>query len=104
MKGKGQLLLPQGKFQEIMLGMLNGGNVEVKRGWEVTSVTERGRERVSVEVQNREGRRKVLEGVYLIAADGGKSVIRKGLGKLNLLESRQTRRDEETEEDVGLFQ
>lgn len=79
MKGKGQLLLPQGKFQEIMLGMLNGGNVEVKRGWEVTSVTERGRERVSVEVQNREGRRKVLEGVYLIAADGGKSVIRKGL-------------------------
>ncbi|KAH7389633.1 hypothetical protein DE146DRAFT_172370 [Phaeosphaeria sp. MPI-PUGE-AT-0046c] len=82
MKGKGQLLLPQGKFQEIMLRMLEGRDVEVKRGWRVKGVVARGKESVSVEIGDGEGRREVLEGAYLIAADGGKSIVRKDMGIL----------------------
>jgi 2-polyprenyl-6-methoxyphenol hydroxylase-like FAD-dependent oxidoreductase len=86
MKGKGQLLLPQGMFQEVMLEMLEGGDVEVRRGWVVRGVVGMGKDSVRVEIEDGDGRTNVLEGLYLVAADGGKSVIRKGLGKSNNFE------------------
>lgn len=86
MKGKGQLLLPQGKFQEVMLGMLEGRDVEIKRGWGMKGVVNKDKESVSVKIEDGDGRTKVLQGTYLVAADGGKSVIRKGLGRSNICE------------------
>lgn len=99
LKGKGQLLLPQGKFQEVMLRMLEGRDVEIKRGWGVKKVITSGNESVTIEIEDGKGRTKVLEGSYLVAADGAKSVIRKGLGKFTpfdiMLEGNNGRREKE---------
>lgn len=80
--GKGQLLLPQGKFQDIMMGMLEG-KADVRIGWSVIGFTSHD-DRVVVEVENKNGEKQVIEAQYLIGADGGHSLVRKKLGTFPL--------------------
>ncbi|KAH3938693.1 hypothetical protein HBH98_186220 [Parastagonospora nodorum] len=78
MKGKGQLLLPQGRFQEILMRRLAAasGTSEVRIGSSVTGFTQHG-DSVSVNISNPD---QVIEASYLIGADGAHSLIRKTLG------------------------
>lgn len=82
LKGKGQLLLPQGKFQDVLVRRLLavGSGVDVRLGSCVTGFTQRDG-RVDVFVQDvSTGSTKTVEAAYLIGADGAHSVVRKALG------------------------
>jgi 2-polyprenyl-6-methoxyphenol hydroxylase-like FAD-dependent oxidoreductase len=81
MKGKGQLLLPQGKFQEVLMKRLSGREgVDVRIGWRVTSFSSTPTlPSVSVHITNDAGETQDIEATYLIAADGAHSLIRKHL-------------------------
>ncbi|KAJ4294567.1 hypothetical protein N0V90_008258 [Kalmusia sp. IMI 367209] len=77
---KAQLLLPQGKFQEILMKkMEETGKSEVRLGSRVVALHERGH-RVEVRVENKEGEEESIEAEYLIGADGAKSSVRRALG------------------------
>lgn len=81
-KTKGQLLLPQGRFQEVLMGRLRaqGARAEVRVGGEVVGFREEA-ERVVVRV--REGCSadvEEIEAAYLVGADGAHSTVRKMLG------------------------
>lgn len=78
MKGKGQLLLPQGRFQEILMRRLAAvdGKAEVRIGSSVTGFTQHGNS-VSIKISNLD---EFIEASYLIGADGAHSLIRKTLG------------------------
>ncbi|KAH7357609.1 hypothetical protein BKA66DRAFT_515258 [Pyrenochaeta sp. MPI-SDFR-AT-0127] len=80
MKGKGQLLLPQGKFQEVLLQRLHllPENGEVRLGSRVTSFAQSA-ESVIVQVQTPTGSTESIEAAYLIGADGAHSTIHKHL-------------------------
>jgi len=77
-KGKGQLLLPQGRFQEILMRRLaaTDGKAEVHIGSSVTGFTQHGNS-VFVKISELD---EVIEASYLIGADGAHSLIRKTLG------------------------
>jgi 2-polyprenyl-6-methoxyphenol hydroxylase-like FAD-dependent oxidoreductase len=85
MKGKGQLLLPQGKFQAILLARLDRmkEKAEVKIGYSVSSVQATGeKSRVNVKItptSSEAGEEETLKAAYLIDASGGHSPIRKHL-------------------------
>jgi 2-polyprenyl-6-methoxyphenol hydroxylase-like FAD-dependent oxidoreductase len=80
MKGKGQLLLPQGRFQGVLMERLRGREgVEVKIGSQVTGFSSKA-DSVTVHVQNSNGEEEEIEAAYLIGADGGHSIVRKSLG------------------------
>lgn len=94
---KAQLLLPQWKFQRLLLEKLGvdfegkelvkgtgeedgrGRKVSVRFGWSVAGFEE-GKESVRVRIENADGEQEEIEAVYLIGADGGKSNVRKLLG------------------------
>lgn len=80
MKGKGQLLLPQGKFQAVLLDYLSSlsEKVNVKIGSKVTSFSQ-SVDSVSVHVQDSTGNTSSIEAAYLVGADGAHSTIRKCL-------------------------
>lgn len=78
---KAQLLLPQGKFQEILMRKMEvvEGKSEVRLGSRVVRLSQK-EDRVEVRVENEAGREEVIEAEYLIGADGAKSTVRKALG------------------------
>lgn len=80
MKGKGQLLLPQGKFQDVLMRRLakHGDRTEVRLGWSVESFTQ-SESHVSVDISS-SNETQHLNAAYLIGADGAHSLVRKHLG------------------------
>jgi 2-polyprenyl-6-methoxyphenol hydroxylase-like FAD-dependent oxidoreductase len=82
LKGKGQLILPQGKLQEVLLrrlAALGKEKVEVKLGYSVTAFTSHANS-VGVTITSGKEKDETFEATYLIAADGAHSPIRKSLG------------------------
>ncbi len=77
---KAQLLLPQGRFQEVLVRKMagSGGKGSIKLGWEVVGF-EDGDAGLSVRIQHESGREEVVEAEYLIGADGARSWVRKAL-------------------------
>lgn len=81
MKGKGQLLLPQGKFQNVLMSRLakTEGRAEVKLGWSVDGFTQ-STPHISVRIRSPSGEAEDLDAAYLIGADGAHSLVRKVMG------------------------
>ncbi|KAJ4323922.1 hypothetical protein N0V94_001566 [Neodidymelliopsis sp. IMI 364377] len=81
MKGKGQLLLPQGKFQGVLMGRLAKmeEKAEVRIGWSVEGFEQHG-ERVAVKLTSESGQSETVEAAYLVGADGAHSPVRKQMG------------------------
>ena len=82
MKGKGQLLLPQGKFQEVLMKRLakTEGRAEVRLGWSVEGFTQgETSESVAVEVADSTGQTELIHAAYLVGADGAHSLVRKAM-------------------------
>jgi 2-polyprenyl-6-methoxyphenol hydroxylase-like FAD-dependent oxidoreductase len=76
---KAQLLLPQGKFQQILMRkMEEAGNSEVRLGSRVVGLEQNGGG-VEVHIQDDTGKEGKIEAEYLIGADGAKSTVRKAL-------------------------
>jgi 2-polyprenyl-6-methoxyphenol hydroxylase-like FAD-dependent oxidoreductase len=76
---KAQLLLPQGKFQEVLMGRVEkDGKGEVRLGWKLVSFEDKGKT-VHVKIQHEDGHKETLEAEYLIGADGAQSRVRKML-------------------------
>ncbi|KAJ8114702.1 hypothetical protein OPT61_g3481 [Boeremia exigua] len=83
LKGKGQLLLPQGKFQNILMGRLATveGRAEVRLGWCVEGFTQSDSgDSVSVQVASPTGQTEYINAAYLVGADGAHSCVRKCAG------------------------
>ncbi|KAF9738688.1 hypothetical protein PMIN04_004724 [Paraphaeosphaeria minitans] len=77
---KSQLLLPQGKFQEILMRkMEEAGNSKVLLGSRIVGLEQR-EGIVEVHVQDSTGNEGKIEAAYLIGADGSKSTVRRKLG------------------------
>lgn len=82
MKGKGQLLLPQGKFQNVLISRLSklSERAEVRLGWSVTSFAQSpSSSSVSVELTSSSGSTSSIDAAYLVGADGGHSLVRRYL-------------------------
>lgn len=83
-KGKGQLLLPQGEFQRVLLGRLKGvEGVEVRLGWSVTGFTQGEGSGLVVQLSSGAGGGGETENVaasFLVGADGAHSCVRKCMG------------------------
>jgi 2-polyprenyl-6-methoxyphenol hydroxylase-like FAD-dependent oxidoreductase len=82
MKGKGQLLLPQGEFQRVLLGRLERiEGVEVRLGWSVDDFTQgEDGSKVAVQISGPEGKTEEIDAAYLVGADGAHSRVRKCMG------------------------
>ncbi|KAJ4994213.1 FAD binding domain-containing protein [Stagonosporopsis vannaccii] len=83
MKGKGQLLLPQGKFQKVLMRRLEklGSKVEVRLGWSVEGFAHaEARDAIKVQIASPTGQTEYINAVYLVGADGAHSSVRKGAG------------------------
>lgn len=77
---KAQLLLPQGKFQQILVQKLEEtGKSEIRLGSRVVGLSQSDG-KVDIRIQNSNGEEGAVEAEYLIGADGAKSVVRKALG------------------------
>ncbi|KAH7125748.1 hypothetical protein B0J11DRAFT_550421 [Dendryphion nanum] len=92
---KAQLLLPQWKFQRLLLekvgldeegrargdagGDEGGRKVEARFGWRVMGFDEVDG-RVDVMIENADGKRETVSACYLLGADGGKSQVRRLTG------------------------
>ena len=72
------LPIPQRRMEELLAERARELDVEIRRGHEVKSLTQQG-ESVIVLVATSDGEYE-LEAKYLVAADGGRSAIRKHLG------------------------
>jgi 2-polyprenyl-6-methoxyphenol hydroxylase-like FAD-dependent oxidoreductase len=85
MQGKGQLLLPQGKFQQVLMKRLASleSKAEVRTGFSVSSFTPSATS-VSVQITPTSSSPQLgdesIEAAYLIDASGAHSTIRKDLG------------------------
>lgn len=80
MKGKGQLLLPQGKFQAVLMARLAKlESTEVRIGWSVSSFTQSA-SHVTVQIASPTGALESIATGYLIGADGAHSLVRKSMG------------------------
>ncbi|KAJ4378269.1 hypothetical protein N0V86_005969 [Didymella sp. IMI 355093] len=85
MKGKGQLLLPQGKFQKVLMDRLakSNGRAEVRLGWSVEGFTQED-EFVSVRTSSASTaeakQSEIIDAAYLVGADGAHSLVRKAMG------------------------
>lgn len=88
-KGKGQLLLPQGKFQKVLMERLLslGNKIDIRLGWSVSSFSQpqpshpaSSSTYVSVELQSPSCQTSSIAAAYLIGADGARSLVRRSLG------------------------
>ncbi|KAF1955640.1 monooxygenase [Byssothecium circinans] len=89
---KAQLLLPQGRFQEVLVRRVEGsGRACVRWGWRVAGFEEIGGESgdgsgsgergcVRVRIEDGKGGMEEIDAVYLVGADGSKSQVRRSLG------------------------
>jgi 2-polyprenyl-6-methoxyphenol hydroxylase-like FAD-dependent oxidoreductase len=73
------LLLAQSETERLLTEALNRQGVKIERGVELIALTQQ-HDGVSVVLRSGEGAEEVIEGSYLIAADGSHSAIRKALG------------------------
>ncbi|KAF1926118.1 monooxygenase [Didymella exigua CBS 183.55] len=82
-KGKGQLLLPQGKFQQVLMGRLakSDGRAEVRLGWSVKGFSQSD-SHVSVRIGSTSTSTETeeIDASYLIGADGAHSLVCKAMG------------------------
>lgn len=76
----GVLVLPQWKLMAVVETELNKLGIEVERGWNVVKIDNSKPDHVEIIAETSAGERKTFNGQYLVAADGGKSFIRKSLG------------------------
>ena len=77
----GPCLLPQGEFCKVLYEHLRKtGDVDVLFGHRFCDVREIGADGISVEGVECNGGKKTFEARFLIAADGGKSMVRKAAG------------------------
>lgn len=76
----GVLVLPQWKLMAVVETELNKLGVEVERGCKVVKIDDSKMDHVEIIAETSTGERKTFNGQYLVAADGGKSFIRKSLG------------------------
>ncbi|KAI8934160.1 hypothetical protein NX059_008913 [Plenodomus lindquistii] len=83
MMGMGQLLLPQGKFQEVLLRRLGErGGVEVRMSWGISGFVD-GKDGRSVRVSvtsTSTGQTEHIDAAYLVGADGAHSTVRRESG------------------------
>lgn len=77
--GQGQLVLQQGKFQELLMEEVRKAGGQVRIGWRVKGFEERKGD-VAVRIEDEAGAVENLDAVYLIGADGGNSTVRKFMG------------------------
>jgi len=82
MKGKGQLLLPQGEFQRVLLERLaRVEGVEVRLGWSVDEFTQGDDgSKVVVQISGPSGETERIDAAFLVGADGAHSRVRKCMG------------------------
>ena len=82
LKGKGQILLPQGRFQEILMNRLAAcSQTEVRLGERVVDfTTDSNSNSVTVHIASASGETRRLAATYLIGADGAHSTVRQTLG------------------------
>ncbi|RDI88976.1 hypothetical protein Vi05172_g1235 [Venturia inaequalis] len=76
----GVLVLPQWKLMAVVETELNKLGVEVERGCKVVKIDNSKTDHVEIIAETSTGESKTFNGQYLVAADGGKSFIRKSLG------------------------
>ncbi|QDS75468.1 hypothetical protein FKW77_004304 [Venturia effusa] len=76
----GVLVLPQWRLMNVIETELQKLGVEVERGWQVVRIDNSETDHVEVIAETIAGEKKTFSGQYLVAADGGKSFIRKSLG------------------------
>lgn len=76
----GVLVLPQWKLMAVVETELNKLGVEVERGWNVVKIDNSKTDHVEVIAETPAGEKHTFIGQYLVAADGGKSFVRKSLG------------------------
>jgi 2-polyprenyl-6-methoxyphenol hydroxylase-like FAD-dependent oxidoreductase len=76
----GILVLAQWKFMEVVEDALMRFGEKVERGWKVVGIENSQIDHVEVVAETESGERKTFSGQYLVAADGGKSFVRKSLG------------------------
>lgn len=78
---KAQLLLPQGKFQEILMRKIKAltDKSEIRFGSRITGFSQVGC-CVEVKIMPEAGKEEVVQAEYLIGADGAKSTVRKIMG------------------------
>jgi 2-polyprenyl-6-methoxyphenol hydroxylase-like FAD-dependent oxidoreductase len=76
----GILVLAQWKLMAVVEDELKRLGVEVERGWNVVRIENSKADHVEVIAETTAGERKTFSGQYLVAADGGKSFVRKSLG------------------------
>lgn len=77
---KAQLLLTQGKFQEILISKIEEtGKINRRLGSRVVGFRD-SEDGVQVLTQNEHDEEEVIEALYLIGADGSKSAVRRALG------------------------
>ncbi|KAF3007867.1 hypothetical protein E8E13_010877 [Curvularia kusanoi] len=82
MKGKGQLLLPQGEFQRVLMGRLSKAEgVDIRLGWSVDDFTHGEiNSKVTVQISGPNGQTEKIDAAFLIGADGAHSRVRKCMG------------------------
>ncbi|OSS51636.1 hypothetical protein B5807_03918 [Epicoccum nigrum] len=82
MKGKGQLLLPQGEFQRVLLGRLaKVEGVEVRLGWSVDDFIQgEDGSKVAVQISGPSGETEEIDAAFLVGADGAHSRVRRCMG------------------------
>jgi 2-polyprenyl-6-methoxyphenol hydroxylase-like FAD-dependent oxidoreductase len=76
----GILVLAQWKLMAIVEDELKRLGMEVERGWNVVKIENSKADHVEVIAETTTGERKTFNGQYLVAADGGKSFVRKSVG------------------------
>jgi 2-polyprenyl-6-methoxyphenol hydroxylase-like FAD-dependent oxidoreductase len=83
MKGKGQLLLPQGLFQQVLLSRLSAlgeKRVQVRIESSVTGFVQNPHSVTVHAASSMTEEKETIEASYLLAADGAHSIVRKALG------------------------
>ncbi|MFJ9798973.1 FAD-dependent monooxygenase [Streptomyces sp. NPDC101145] len=70
--------IPQSKTEEVLEAWARGLGADIRRGWELTALTDTG-DAVEIEAATPQGARR-LRAAYLVGCDGGHSAVRKAAG------------------------
>ena len=78
---KAQLLLPQGKFQEILMRKIKAAkdDADLRLGSRITGFSQTDGS-VEVQIMSEDGNEEVVQAEYVVGADGAKSTVRKTMG------------------------